>query len=83
MTTNETGSGKNRLFHDSWLGLLVAGIAFAGLDGALDAAIDAMSEATVTAGDSWWSSLVTGAAGALLGVLTAYKARRNKARGNL
>lgn len=79
-TTGDTGNGKNKLFNDSKLGLIVAGLGFAAFDAVLDTVIEQVSTVDVSASDSWWSSIASAAVATGLGLLTAFKAKRNKNR---
>lgn len=77
----QTGDGRNRLFNDSKLGVLVVGLATVAFDGVLDALISAMT--TYNPGEGGWgwgTTIVSAVVGTALGALTAYKARRDKSR---
>jgi hypothetical protein len=76
----ETVDGKNRLFNDSKLGLAVTGLATIAIDAVLDGVITQVSEIDLTGTNSWWTTVASAAIATGLGALTAYKARRDKAR---
>lgn len=79
----ETGSGKNRLFNDSKLGLLVTGGLTVAFDGALGATIEALSNVDTSGWNGWWVTVASAGLATALGALTAYKAKREKARNQL
>ncbi len=76
----ETGSGKNRLFNDSKLGLLVTGGLTIAFDAVLDGAINAMTTLDTSGWSGWWTTVASAGLATALGALTAYKAKREKAR---
>lgn len=76
----ETSTGKNRLFNDSKLGVLVAGGATVIFDGALDGAITALSNVDTSGWSGWWTTVAAAVLGTGLGALTAFKAKREKRR---
>jgi hypothetical protein len=78
--TEEMPTGKNKLFHDSKLGVLVVGAGTVVLDGALDGAIQALTNVNTSGWNGWWTTLAAAAVSTGLGALTAYKARRHAAR---
>jgi len=80
MTTNETGSGKNRLFNDSKLGLLVTGGLTVAFDAVLSAAIEELSSVDMSGWSGWWTTVASAGLATALGALTAYKAKREKAK---
>jgi hypothetical protein len=75
----ETGSGKNKLFNDSKLGVLVTGGLAVVFDGALDGAINALSGVSTAGWNGWWTTVASAVLATALGALTAYKAKRSKA----
>jgi hypothetical protein len=81
--TTETGSGKNRLFNDSKLGLAVTGLGTVALDAVLSAVIENLSNVDMSGWHGWWTTVASAAVATALGAVTAYKARRDKARGQL
>lgn len=76
----DTSNGKNKLFNDSKLGVLVTGGAAAVFSGALNGAIDALTNVDMSGWNSWWGGIAGAVVATALGALTAYKAKRNKAR---
>jgi len=76
---NETHDGKNKLFNDSKLGVLVTGGAAVIFDGALDGAINALTNVDTSGWSGWWTTVASAALATALGALTAYKAKRRKA----
>jgi hypothetical protein len=75
-----TGTGKNRLFNDSKLGVLVTGAAVVAFDGALSAVIEAATSLDTSGWNGWWTTVASAALATVVGALTAYKAKRDKAR---
>ncbi len=79
MTDNSgTGSGKDRLFRDSKLGVIVASVSAAVFGGALDSLIEVVANTDLSHAEGWWTKAAAGALATLLGLLTAYKAKREK-----
>lgn len=77
---DETGSGKNRLFNDSKLGVLVVGGATLAIDAVLQGAIEALTNLDTAGWNGWWTTVAAAVVGTALGALTAFKARRDKNR---
>ena len=80
---NESHDGKNKLFNDSKLGVLVVGAATVIFDGAIDGAINALTNVDTSGWSGWWTTVAAAALSTALGALTAYKARRHKASAGL
>lgn len=79
--TTEIGDGRNRLFRDSRLGVLVGGAATVVIDGVLDAAINGLTNYDPAEGGwGWGTTIVAAAIGTALAALTAYKAKRRAVR---
>ena len=76
----ETSTGKNQLFHDSKLGVLVVGAGTVVFDGALDGAIEALTNVDTSGWSGWWTTIAAAALSTALGAFTAFKARRHAAR---
>lgn len=76
----ETADGKNRLFNDSKLGVLVGGAATVIIDGVVDGSIEALSNVSTAGWSGWWTTLGSAAVATLLGLFTAFKAKRAKRR---
>lgn len=75
----ETAEGKNRLFNDSKLGVLVGGVATVVIDGVLDGAIEALTNVNTAGWSGWWTTVASAGVATMLGAFTAYKAKRAKA----
>ncbi len=81
MAVDETGgTGKNHLFNDSKLGLWVTGGLTVVFDGALDGLINALTNVDTSGWSGWWTTVASAVLATGLGALTAYKAKRSKAR---
>lgn len=78
--TDPQGNGKNVLFNDSKLGVLVTGGLTIAINSVLDGAIEALTSVDTSGWNGWWTTVASAALATGLGALTAYKARRNKAR---
>jgi hypothetical protein len=76
----DTSNGKNRLFNDSKLGLIVAGLGTVAIDAVLDGIITQVSSIDLTGTNSWWTTVASAGVATLLGLVTAYKAKRSKTR---
>ncbi len=76
----ETADGKNRLFNDSKLGVLVVGAGTVVFDGVIDGAINALTSVDTSGWSGWWTTVAAAVVSTALGALTAFKARRHKAR---
>jgi len=83
MPSTEQPNGKNRLFNDSKLGLLVTGGLTVVFDGVLDGVIDALTNVDTSGWSGWWTTVASAALATALGAVTAFKAKREKARANL
>jgi hypothetical protein len=79
----ETADGKNRLFNDSKLGVLVVGFLTVVFDGVIDGAINALTSIDTAGWTGWWTTAAAALLATALGALTAFKARRNKAHSTL
>lgn len=79
-TNGDTGTGKNRLFNDSKLGVYVTATVAAVLSGALDSLIELLGNVDLSNTEGWWTKIVGAAIATGLGLLTAYKAKREKIR---
>lgn len=77
---NDTTNGKNKLFNDSKLGVLVTAGAAVVFDGVIDGAINALSNVDTSGWNGWWTTVGAAALATGLGLLTAFKARRHKAQ---
>lgn len=81
MTENATaGSGANKLFRDSKLGLAVTGLGTVALDAVLTSVIEAASSVDTSGWHGWWTTVASAALATAVGALTAFKAKRTKAR---
>jgi hypothetical protein len=80
MEPTTTGTGKNKLFNDSKLGLLVTGGLTVAFDAVLDRSIEALTAVNTSGWAGWWTTVASAALATALGALTAYKAKRDKAR---
>lgn len=76
----DAGSGKDKLFNDSKLGVLVTGGLAVVFDGVIDGAINALSSVDTSGWNGWWTTVASAALATALGAFTAYKAKRNKSR---
>lgn len=76
----DAGDGRNRLFNDSKLGLLVTGAATVALDAVLDGAIEKLTTLDTSGWSGWWTTVASAALATGLGALTAYKAKRRAGR---
>jgi hypothetical protein len=76
----EPNDGKNQLFRDSKLGVWVTGLLGIGTTAVLDGLIDSLSGIDTSGWSGWWVPLVGTGAATLVGLLTAYKAKREKSR---
>lgn len=79
---NETPSsdGTNRLFRDSKLGLAVTGVGTLVVDAILTGVLDAATSVDTSGWSGWWTTVASAALATAVGVVTAYKAKRDKAR---
>lgn len=76
----ETAEGKNKLFNDSKLGVLVTGGLAVVFDGALDGLITSLTSVNTSGWNGWWTTLAATALATAVGLLTAFKAKRAKRR---
>jgi hypothetical protein len=83
MPSTEQPNGKNRLFNDSKLGLIVAGFLTVVIDGVVDSVIEALTNVDTSGWSGWWTTVASAVVATLLGGFTAFKAKREKARANL
>jgi fructose-specific phosphotransferase system IIC component len=74
---NETGAGKNHLFRDSKLGVIVTGLLTVGFDAVLDAGIEGLTNVDTSGWNGWWTTVASAALATAVGALTAYKAKRH------
>lgn len=79
MTQSDTGSGKNRLFLDSKYGVIVTGLFAVGFDAVLTAVLNTLTSVDTSGWSGWWTTAASGALAIVIGLVTAYKARRDKA----
>lgn len=77
MSSDEQGSGKNRLFRDSKLGVLVTGLLGVGATAILDGVVDNLTNLDTSGWSGWWVPLVATGAATAVGLITAYRARRH------
>lgn len=73
-----TIDGKNKLFNDSKLGVFVTAAVASIFSGALDSLIETLGNVDLSHSESWWTKIAAAAVATLLGLFTAYKARRDK-----
>lgn len=71
-----TGDGKNHLFRDSKLGVWVTGTLAVVITSVLDGLIDALSNVDTSGWSGWWVPLIGTGIATVIGLATAYKARR-------
>jgi hypothetical protein len=76
----ETAEGKNRLFNDSKLGVLVGVGGTFVFDGVIDGLINALTAVDTSGWSGWWTTGAAGFLAGILGLFTAYKAKRAKRR---
>lgn len=80
MTQTTLGDGKNKLFRDSRLGVLVTGLFGIGATAVLDGIIDAATNLDTSGWSGWWVPLVAVGATTVAGLVTAYRAKRYGSR---
>lgn len=73
-----TADGRNRLFNDSKLGLLVTGGLTVVFDGVIDGAINALTSVDTSGWSGWWTTVAAAGLATALGAVTAFKAKRDK-----
>lgn len=78
--TAPNSDGSNRLFRDSRLGLLVAGASTVALDAVINWGLETLANVDTSSWSGWWTTLGAAGLATATGLLTAYKAKRNKAR---
>jgi hypothetical protein len=78
--TVNTGDGSNRLFRDSRLGLLVAGAGTVALDAVLTWGLETLANVDLGKSGEWWTTVAAAGLATITGAITAYKAKRDKAR---
>ncbi len=72
--------GTNKLFRDSRLGLLAAGATTVALDAVINWALVELANVDTTAWSGWWTTVAAAGLATVTGAITAYKAKRDKAR---
>jgi len=80
---DRAGDGKNHLFRDSKIGVWVTGILGIGATAILDGVIDELSSVDTSGWSGWWVPLVGTGLATMVGLLTAYKAKRRKPDGTV
>jgi hypothetical protein len=72
----EAGSGKNKLFNDSKLGVLATGGLAVVFDGALDGLLTALTSVDTSGWNGWWTTVASALLATVIGLVTAFKAKR-------
>lgn len=80
MTEQATPDGKNKLFNDSKLGVIMTGGATLAIDAVLTGAVDALTNIDTSGWSGWWTTVASAVLATVLGAVTAYKAKREKKR---
>jgi len=71
--------GSDTLFRDSKFGVLATGAVTLVVGALVNGALDTLTNLDTSGWSGWWTALATAGVATAVGLLTAYKAKRNKA----